>query len=118
MRIHGALLRSPDDGANFVGSYQIGPTFQAQFASTAGITSYNTALATGTSGRAASFFDGTNVGSCINSTCVTQAKGAYTIANYTNPLAFRVGAYSTTNGNIDGVATRLCFEPNSPTRCR
>ena len=117
MRVHGALLREPDDGVNFIDSYQAIGSFQAQFASTSGLTTFADG-ATSTQLRAASYFDGTNVGACINSSCTTAAKGLFSVANFTGSLAVRIGSYSAANGNIDGVASRVCFEPNLPTRCR
>lgn len=114
-RLHGALKK---DSTNFTASYQTGGTFQGQFVSTAATITWASGLATATTGRAASYFDGTNVGVCINSSCSTQAKGAFSLAGYTNPLTLQIGAYSAGNGELDGIATRVCFAPDSPTRCR
>lgn len=118
-RLHGALTKAPDDGVNFIASYKDGATWWGQFTSTAGTSTWNTTIATTTGPvRAASYIDGANVGGCINGTCATNPIGTFNSAQITNPRRLRIGAYSTTNGNIDGVATRVCLEPNDPTRCR
>ena len=117
-RLHGAFTKAPDDGSNFVATYQDTGTLFGQFVSGAGSSTWNTALATATTVRAASFISGGTVGACINGTCATQAIGTFNPALITHPRRLRIGAYATTNGNIDGVATLVCFQPDSPTRCR
>ena len=118
-RLHGALTKAPDDGANFIATYQDTTVLFGQFTSTAGSSTWNTGLATTTGPvRAASFINGANVGACINSTCATNPIGTFNPAQITSPRRLRIGAYSTTNGNIDGVATLVCFQPDDPTRCR
>jgi hypothetical protein len=118
-RLHGALTKAPDDGANFIATYQDSSVLFGQFTSTAGTSTWNTGLATNTGPvRAASYLSGATVGACINSTCATNPIGTFNPAQITNPRRLRIGSYSTTNGNIDGVATLVCFQPDSPTRCR
>lgn len=118
-RLHGALTKAPDDGSNFIATYQDTVVLFGQFTSTAGSSTWNTGLATTTGPvRAASFINGANVGACINSTCATNPIGTFNPAQITNPRRLRIGAYSTTNGNIDGIQTLTCLEPDSPTRCR
>ena len=118
-RLHGALTKAPDDGANFIATHQDTVVLFGQFTSTAGSSTWNTGLATTTGPvRAASFVNGANVGACINSTCATNPIGTFNPAQITSPRRLRIGAYSTTNGNIDGVATLVCFQPDDPTRCR
>ena len=118
-RLHGALTKAPDDGTNFIATYQDTTVLFGQFTSTAGSSTWNTGLATTTGPvRAASFINGANVGACINSTCATNPIGTFNPAQITSPRRLRIGAYSTTNGNIDGVATLVCFQPDDPTRCR
>lgn len=119
MRVHGALTKAPDDGANFVATYQDTGVLFGQFVSTAGNSVWNTGLSTAAATvRTASFINGSNVGACVGGTCSTNPIGTFNPALITSPRRLRIGAYSTTNGNIDGVATLVCLEPNDPARCR
>jgi hypothetical protein len=117
-RLHGALTKAPDDGSNFIATYQDTGTLFGQFVSTAGTTAWNTTLATATTVRTASFINGATLGACVNGTCSTQPIGAFNPALITNPRRLVLGSYSTTNGNVDGLVSNVCFEPNDPTRCR
>jgi hypothetical protein len=118
-RLHGALTKSPDDGLNFIATYQDTGVVFGQFTSAAGTSTWNTGLATTTGPvRMASFINGSTVGACINGSCATNPIGTFNPAQITSPRRLRIGAYSTTNGTIDGIQTLICLEPDSPTRCR
>lgn len=77
---------------------------------------YNTGLSAVLSGRYVGFHDGTNISGCVNGVCAAGSARAFTpLANVTT---FAIGQYSSSLGVVDGIVSRICFQPDSPTRCR
>lgn len=114
-RLHGTL------GPSGLGSY----VFDSYFTSTWFFDStqitpnfWNTTITPtlGTRVRAASYHDGTNANGCIDGVCGAGVARAWTTIN--SVVTYRPGMYSTTNGVVDGVVSRICWDPYSYTRCR
>lgn len=115
-RIHGTL--GPSGLGTYVfDSYATGGGYVADSTQVTP-NSYSTGL-TSTAGainRAATYHDGTLFSGCINGTCAAGVARAWT------PLAsvvtYRLGMYSTTNGVVDGIVSRICWQPGDASRCR
>lgn len=65
--------------------------------------------------RYATYHDGTLFNGCVNASCAAGVSRAWT--NLANVTTISVGTYSG-SGAIDGIQSRICFQPGDAARCR
>lgn len=113
-RLHGAV--GPSGLATYIDSFLSAGTWVADSTQ---VTPNNLITAQTTTAsstvRAATYHDGTNFAGCLNSACSTAARALSDLASVT---VLRVGEYSSASGTVDGVQSRLCYQPGDPSRCR
>lgn len=78
---------------------------------------YSTSLSVtaGAVNRTVTFHDGTNFNGCVAGTCAAGAARAWT--NIANVTVLRLGEYNSTNGVVDGIVSRVVYQPGDATRC-
>jgi hypothetical protein len=97
-------------------SYASGGVLQA-FSSQVTPNNYSTGLSVtaNTTARYATYHDGTLFNGCVNASCAAGVSRAWT--NLANVTTISVGTYSG-SGAIDGIQSRICFQPGDAARCR
>lgn len=97
-------------------AYASGGVLQV-FSSQVSPNNYSTGLSVtaSTASRYATYHDGTLFNGCVNATCAAGVARAWSSLANTTTLA--IGQY-TGAGAIDGIQSRICFQPGDATRCR
>lgn len=119
VRLHGTpgnVAAGTGTGSSvYVDSYYQGGTWTAETSFTTPATAAVTATLTGQD-RAITWASTTQLQGCVNATCSSTA----TVTAYSAPTFARVrlGQYASGNGMVDGIVSRVYFDPTSSTSCR